>query len=819
MRIDKICRVVGVVSLMFGPCAGAGDTRALRQAILDLSATYPAQYTRGPEFLKQLDAVTNEAAFLALQREALIANPLVSGQPILFVVRHQYLPDHHNTETVFQTGEVNTSSYQGGEGALKVIDFGRGGAVRTLLDAGKEGVARDPDVYFDGRKLLFSWRKSIREDYHVWEINADGSGLKPLTSAPGVFDIDPLYLPDDHIMFTSSREPKYCMCNKHIMGNLYRMEGDGANIHQIGKNTLFEGHGNLMPDGRVMYDRWEYVDRDFGDAQGLWVVNPDGTRHAIYWGNNTRSPGAILEGRVLPNGTCLCIFGSCHDRPWGALALIDRKKGVDGRHSVIRTWPESAIHHVDAGDFDTFRGIRPRYEDPFPLSDKYFLASRSTGHGEDMALVLVDVFGNEIELHREAPGCYDPMPLGPRTRPPVLPVSRKYDRSPGRFYVQDVYVGTHMKGVKRGDVKWLRVVESGEKRSWIINHWTGQQGYAPGTQWPAVNWADLGTKRVLGQVPVESDGSVYFECPAGAFVFFQLLDKDGRMVQTMRSGAIIQPGEVQGCIGCHEDRVKQLPVNNAPLALQKPPRKMEGWQGHSRFFSYARDVQPILDRRCVSCHDFGKPAGGKLLLCGDRALTFSVSYKDLWRRGAVSCLGTGTADFLQPYSWGSTRSSMIAVLDKGHHDVALSMEEKDTLATWIDLNGPYYPTYDCAYPDNLTGRCPLTAQQLNRLERLVSVDFHSLIAYGRNRGALVSFTRPQLSPCLARLDKESAAYKEALAIIQAGQAQLALTPEADQPGFQPCAEHRAREEKYVQRYAIEQRNLKAIAEGCKVYDP
>ena len=234
------------------------DVKALRAAITFLQVTYGSRYPRGAEFLDRLavlEKATNATALAALQWEALIANPLVSGQPILFATHFQYRSDHHNTETMFQTGEINTSKFQGG-GALRVIDFAKGGTVRTLVDAGKEGVARDPEVYFDGSKVLFSMRRNIKVDYHLYEVQADGSGLRQLTSAPGVFDINPFYLPDNAIAFTSSREPKYCMCNRHIMGNLYRMEADGANIVQIGKNTLFEGHGSLLPDGRILYDRW-----------------------------------------------------------------------------------------------------------------------------------------------------------------------------------------------------------------------------------------------------------------------------------------------------------------------------------------------------------------------------------------------------------------------------------------------------------------------------------------------------------------------------------------------------------------------------------
>ena len=283
----------------------------LRAAITDLQTSFPDRYPHGDGYLARLARLEELAAtkpvaaakdlqtrFQALKREALIANPLIADRPILYVARQQYLKDHHNTATMFQTGEINAGSFRGG-GAVKTVDFGRGGEVTTLLEL-PQGVARDPDVGFDGGTVLFSMRRDGADDYHLYEINRDGGELRQLTFGSGVSDIDPIYVPDGRIIFTSTREPKFCMCNRHIMGNLFSMNGDGSNIQQIGHSTLHEGHPTLMPDGRVLYDRWEYVDRNFGDAQGVWTVNPDGTNHAVYWGNNTNSPGAVLDTRIIP---------------------------------------------------------------------------------------------------------------------------------------------------------------------------------------------------------------------------------------------------------------------------------------------------------------------------------------------------------------------------------------------------------------------------------------------------------------------------------------------------------------------------------------
>jgi hypothetical protein len=799
------------------PEASTNEAVALRNAIQDLRATFGARYQGGASFLTRLDAMEQarelpKAAFEDLRREALIANPLVSGQPLLYVVRSQYRPDHHNTETMFQTGECNTGSYEPG-GPLKTIDFGRQAETRVVVDPGPEGRLRDPDVYFDGQRILFAMRKNIRDNYHLYEVNANGTGMKALTCAEGVFDIDPLYLPDDSILFTSSREPKYCMCNIHIMGNLYRMEADGANIHQIGRSTLMEGHGSLLPDGRVIYYRWEYVDRNFGSAQGLWTANPDGTSHTLYFGNNTPAGGVVLFPRAIPNtGDVLCILGSCHDRPWGALAILDRQRGLDGRAPILRTWPASAIKLVSDpgapnGGFDSFTSVTPKYQDPYPLSEKYFLCSRMTGKGEQMGIFLVDVFGNEILLQSEGAGCYNARPLGPRPRPPVIPARRDFNNSDGYMYVQDVYQGTHMKGVQPGSVKYLRVVESPEKRFWTDPGWNGQ-----GVERPGMNWHDFNNKRILGTVPVEPDGSAYFALPSDRFVYFQLLDQQGMMIQSMRSGTMVQSGEQASCVGCHDERRATPPpiTGPMPLALKRPPSRLEGWQGPPRMFNYRTEVQPIIDQHCVRCHDYGKRAGQKLNLAGDRGLIFNVSYVNLWTRGALTVVGAGPPEIQPPYSWGSHASKLTQVLTRAraHHEVKLAPEELERIVTWVDLNATYYPSYASAYPQNPYGRSPISEAQLARLKQL-----------GMDTGITdISFDRPELSPGLAKLQPKDPGYAEALSIIRAGQEAFRKNPNPDADGFAACEADQQRNRKYEMRAQIERRNREAIRDGRKVYD-
>ena len=816
------------------PQPGAGSAvplDALRLAVEDLIATFGARYPGGSAFLKELDALQKLAADDAadkteltvkladLQRRALLANPLVCGQPLVFVARPQYAAVYHAIDTLSQVGEATDGKFAPG-GALKVLDVASG-AIRTLVET-PQGTVRSPCVHFDAKKILFAMRRTAKENLHIFEINADGTGLKQLTFAPGVSDFDPIYLPDGGIVFSSTREPKFNMCSQDIGANLFRMDGDGSNIIQITKSTLFENQAALMPDGRIVYKRWEYVDRNFGDAHGFWTVNPDGTQQSILWGNNKADPAAVYYPRLIPDTwQMLCILSTHHGNMWGALAIIDPNIDTDRNAAILRTWPagvRASLRDSDRFDCDRLGRVNPKYEDPWPLSSKYFLCSRS-GPQNGLGIYLLDVFGNELLVHAEAPGCFSAMPLATSPRPPVTPVRRDYNNSSGLMYVTDVYQGTHMLGVKRGSVKKLRVVESPEKRAWTDGKWYGQ-----GFQAPGMNWHDFTAKRILGTVPVEADGSAYFKVPADTFIFFQLLDENDMMIQSMRSGTVAQSGEKTGCVGCHDNRLAAPPPSLVPaLALQREPSTLEPWYGPTRSFSLMAEVQPVFDKHCVKCHDFDKPAGKKLLLAGDRDPFFNAAYTELWRKKIIRTIGAGPAGIQQPYSWGAHASPLVKILVEGHaadkgpspDKLKLDKESIDRIVTWIDINGPYYPTYDSAYPNNPAGRSPLTGGQLAQLSRLTGVNC-AQDNFASSNGPWLSFDRPELSPALAKLDKNSPQYQEALSILQAGKDALARQPRGDTLDFTPCDKDRQREEFYRQRMQVEASNRAAIRDGRKL---
>lgn len=752
------------------------------------------------------------------------ARKMLAGKQILYVERHQYASDHHNTATIFQYGEINQNSFSQG-GAIKIYDVDSG-KTRTLINT-DTGNLRDPEISFDGRRVIFSMRMNKEDDYHIYEIGIDGSNLKQLTSAKGVSDIDPLYLPDGGIVFTSTRQPKYCMCNRHIMGNLFRMESDGANITQIGVSTLFEGHSTMLNDGRILYDRWEYVDRNFGDAQGLWTVNPDGTKHSIYYGNNTASPGAVIDGRQIP-GTdlVLCIFSSCHDRPWGSLAIIDRKKGVDGKEPVVKIYPEEALNLVANGDLDTFKWVQSfRYEDPFPMNKEWFLVSRTlykypewNNHscGYKQGIFLVGMDGSEELLIEGERSVFDPHIVESSAKPVTLPMMRNFTSDKGQFYVVNVYEGTHMQGIEKGVAKWLRVIESPEKRSWTHGGWSGQ-----GEQAPALNWHSFENKQILGEVPIEEDGSVNFMVPAGKHVYFQLLDKDKKMIQSMRSGVSLMPGEVNGCVGCHEDRISILmPTPKRPIALTKKPVELEKFMGMEPFkFSFMEHVQPIMDRRCVKCHDFDKKDRQKVVLAKDKNQFFNAAYINLYVNKVVGLIGGGPADIQQPYSWGSHNSRLSQIIEGDHHGVKLTQKEKEWLYAWMDLNGVYYPVYESAFDNTLSGRSPLTYAEIDCLSELTGVNLRSLNTHTRTLQAQISFDRPAESPILDGIRNDKSKYDVALALIELGSERLRNTPRGDiERDLVPCQRHEAMLKKYDERIQNHKEVNNAISSGGKIYD-
>ena len=838
----------------------------LKKSVENLMDSFGDSYTAGEGFLAEIQAMKDrhDSFYLEgalptdshvkcfasdmeeLKTRIALSNPYIASSQMMIVTRNQYAADHHNTHTMFPSvpGEHNDGYYSGG-GAVKTVNFSDK-SVSTLLSS-SAGVFRDPDVSYDGTKFLISYRENRSDSYHIYEYslnetNTEATLIKKLTSMYGADDMDPMYMPSGNIVFTSTREPKYVQCNRQISANIYRMESDGANIIQLTNNTLFDRVTDILSDGRILYDRWEYVDRDFSSAQGIWTVHEDGTQQVTYYGNNSPT-GSVIDAKAIPNSDKIAaILTSTHDRPWGAFAIIDHSKGVDGKEAVVMTYPQSAKDGIkEAGaatNEDAYKELEIKYEDPQPLSEDYFLVSRQINAGvSKMGIYMLDSFGNETLLYEDSSsyGAYDAILIQPRVKEIVISESRDYTSESGKFVVQNVYKGTSMSGVAEGSVKSLRIVEAVSKYTITKNNqWNGQ-----GQQNPGVNWHSFEVKRVIGEVPVYEDGSAYFEVPDNTFVYFQLLDEDGKMIQSMRSGTLVQSGETVSCIGCHENRASSVPSYNEKnldahiqsfKVIDNPdytvgsnlPKKIgvnvpdtpkkrtidftTGTDTLSEIdlsdtdelptMNYLTEIQPIFTKHCISCHGYDNPAAD-LTLVPDKGLIFNASYVDLWRtrtsnsttassrrNNYVGVIAGGNTEFAEAMSWGSYASPLIQkIFNDASHSVLLTEAEKRKICEWVDLNATYYGDYSSNYASGAMGRCPLTLAELTEFYKSVpelsswGASFHS----GNKMAMPVYFDNPEKSPLLKNLSGEK--YTIALNWINIGRQRLIEKPDVDWRGL------------------------------------
>jgi hypothetical protein len=617
----------------------------------------------------------------------------------------------------------------GAGGGLYRASVKQAGALEELVSS-PEGQILDCDTSFDGRQILFSWRRKRAEGYQVFVINADGSALRQLTDGPH-HNYNACWLPDGGIAFLSTRSARFAYCWISPVGVLHRMERDGSRVTRLSANIVNDFTPSVLEDGRLIYSRWEYVDKPAIPIQSLWTIHPDGTALTGFFGNRVLSPATFMEARSIP-GTdkVLCLLTSHNGPCRGAIGIVDIAHGQNAPDGIRNLTPEVAIGEVDKGDGNEIRGP---YENPFPLDGELFLVSKR-------GTVLVRSYDG-TQAAKALPragelGFYNPQPLRPRAKPPVLartvPAAQPGGSAESRddqvawatVVLQDVYRGLEPQ-VKRGEVKEICVVEEMRK---VVR--TDVKNRAFGFQFPVISCgATYAAKKVWGYAPVAADGSACFQVPAGRPIYFMALDADGRAVQRMRTFTHLMPGETQGCIGCHEPRQQVVAGRGAAPRKPDPLRAPEWGQGIG--FDYARVVQPVLDAHCVTCHS-GPTPPAKVDLCGDATDFFNVSYEVLargrkrageaeWDSPYVSWIPTYNGmeqNILKvtPKAWGSPRSRLAEVLLAGHPDsngvprLKLESREIRRVLAWIDLNVPYYGTSETTHPDAVGCRRVYPAQ-------------------------------------------------------------------------------------------------------------
>ena len=637
-----------------------------------------AHYAQRAKTLQQLEYVRRQRE-RARRAETFARLEKLGVEEIVFAERGpgRDISGHYYANFGYSCTDPTRWLYSENGGRLCKLSL-RTGELTVLLDDA-QGAVRDPQVHYDAEKILLSYRKGGTHHYNLYEINTDGSGLRQVTSGSWD-DIEPTYLPDGDIIFCSTRCRRWIGCWLAESATLHRCDTAGKNIRMLSSGSFTENTPAMLPDGRVLYTRWEYVNRDPVSFHHLWTINPNGSRQMVYFGN-MHPGGVFIDAKPIPGTDEVVLInspGHGANEHAGYVAVVTGKLGPNAR-SAMKNISKTA-------------GFR----DPCALSEEAFLVARG------QQILLMNSAGDTEALYAaDKMQVHEPSPIIKRTVERATSPRLDMTRSTGTLILSDIYSGHNMQGVERGAIRKLLILEDLPKP--VNFHGGGSQ--------PIGHGVTSTLKRILGTVPVEPDGSAYFEVPAMRSIYLAALDKDGRSVKQMRSFVTLQPGETASCIGCHEQR-EQTPGNewSAPRAFARPASQIEPFKDVPAIMDFPRDIQPILDRHCLRCHDAGQRDGG-VNLAGDHGPVFSLSYYALLLHWQVKDTsgdpghGSGRQQGNdKPYTTYSSASALVKKIDGSHHDVDLSPLERRKIRLWID-GGAQYPGTYAAYGTGQIGGC------------------------------------------------------------------------------------------------------------------
>ena len=634
------------------------------------------------------DEVIGQAQeILALKREIILTNPLLDMDKII-VARYRLgnkarkaMGPSMGTSTA-NYNSLFSNSRKGYDAEIDLLTGLRGQIESSRIYKPEADVPiSDIQLHWDADRLLFSSLDKNRK-WQIYEMNIDGSNLhqKITVDEPDLEFCDANYLPDGKVVATTNigYNGVPCVHGDDVVANLVSFDPETRALRRL----TFDQDGNwspiVIPNGRIMYTRWEYTDLTHYFSRIVMHMNPDGTENKALYGSGSYFPNSTFDMKPLSKHSSRfigIISGHHGTARSGRLVIFDPAKSRKEEKGMIQELPFKDRPIVPIIKDELVEGVWPQFMKPYPLSEKYFLVACKPAKDALWGIYLVDVFDNlTLIAEQEGEGLTAPIPLVKRETPPVIPSKIKPDSKEATVFIQDIYEGEGLKGIPRGTVKSLRLhaYEYAYIKTRSDHNWHGIQS----------GW-DI--KRMLGTVPVEEDGSVIFKAPANTPISIQPLDKDGVAIQWMRSWVTGQPGEVVSCIGCHEDQ-NQIAIPKRVIASQKAPSALTLPEGGTRSFTFDLEVQPILDRACIACHNGEGKAfdlrGGK-----KDKLGYGTSYLNLHpyvhRQG-----GEGDMVVLQPYEYHPNTSELVRLLKKGHHNVKLTDKEWKTLYNWIDYNAP-----------------------------------------------------------------------------------------------------------------------------------
>lgn len=591
---------------------------------------------------------------------------------------------------------------------FKLQPIAPGGQVTPLTNFSGASVS-DPCVSWDGAKVLFSMRAPGESSRNIWEIDADGENLRRVTSGGG-HDFDPLYLPDGRILFTSSRDGEMDEYNHSQAEHLYVCNADGSAMERISFNQSDDFDPAVLPDGRLVYTRWEH----FGTMNRfpLFFTNPDGTGTFHMFGPHDRN---FFHAQPTPDGRLIAVESTMVNEDAGPICVLKLENGP----ADPTPGPDSDFWSVLTPDVNTDGApwTYGAFKYPFPLGGNRYVVSytlpaaedgqvdyalytfslNQTGAGtpEDPATLSLD----DLSFLYNDPSTneYDAQLLWPREKPPVIPDTVDHSVDYGFFVAQDVFNRSNQDGqevptrandtIDQIAVIAARPTMAGEMGDFSAN--------------------EFEKRAFVGYAPVESDGSFKIKVPADTPISFATLDDHGRGFVVKRTWLYVRPGETfDKCTGCHEDRVAggPYPTNPDPIANYVAGADLNLDPSAFRVINYENDIAPIVENKCVSCHQVIVNAPGDTLwAAGDldlSAVPDTLEMGEIFPRGYISLSGESETMDHQVVRPAFPRRSLLIDATEGlgnwqasgaHPDGAnaLTPAEQETFRLWVLLGAQY----------------------------------------------------------------------------------------------------------------------------------
>lgn len=766
------------------------DLAALSRALEDLHAHHGERYGDIHDLRRRLaahrrsfsrlkaDAAANRRGFrdeaealVAFQRDILLRNPLLDFQRMVLIRRRLGSSARKAMGSALGIGTLNSHTNDslrrtGWDNHIAAMTHHRSRPVmKKLYDSGGHLIT-DLEVDFDASRMMFSSTGGKQPNWRIFEMAlcddpSSQAVARQLTPDDGVdvghFDSCYMGNPNEIIFCsTAAYQGLPCEYGSKRMTCLFKLDRLTGGIRQLTFEQDSDWSPTAMHDGRIMYLRWEYSDLPHSNSRILFQMRPDGRMQMEHYGSGSYFMPSYFYARPIPghDSKVVGIATGHHGTPRsGRLIIVDPELGRREAQGVVQEipgWGRQVAPEVRDRLADFYW---PHFLHPYPLSEKYFITAMKPAPGALWGIYLVDIFDNITLLYQEE-GCalLDPIPLIKRERPCIIPDTTINGEKNATVFLSDIYSGDGLKDVPRGTVKKLRI-----GTYYFSSHGTGGLLGSIGSDGP---W-DI--KRVLGTVPVEADGSACFKIPANTPIFLQPLDREGKALQLMRSWFVGMPGETVSCAGCHEDQ-KSVVANRQTSASLRPPSLIRRDEDVVRGFSFPHDVQPVLDRYCLACHNGSDPSrlpdipgiaypanitrdqdNGEGLVdlrgdayikdwksghggnCGGGAKggNFPLSYVALERyvrRNGIE----GPLRMLSPGEFHADTTELVQMLRNGrHYNVRLDAESWRKLITWIDLNAPCHGTW-CSVGTLPAQRVKQVNQRRIELARLyanIDIDF------------------------------------------------------------------------------------------------